>query len=175
MLEEELDKYVHHSYQKMVARSRKKTRTSWKFLCSWCIIEMHLIFYVLDVLLKCIFNFGGHHSFLWVHWYNCFKILVMSTLSSKPGWNILLECIIVCSQWIPQIHLWFDTCWPHGSQHGGWVISLHTYKYWWDWSPGSSTTLLRVPHSVWQYRRFLEWNIFTFLIILICKKCETAM
>ena len=27
MVEKELDKYVHHSYQEMVATSRKKTRT----------------------------------------------------------------------------------------------------------------------------------------------------
>ena len=40
MLEEELDKYVHHSFPEIVATSLKKTRILWKYFCSRCIIEM---------------------------------------------------------------------------------------------------------------------------------------
>ena len=39
--------------------------------------------------------------------------------SLKPGWIPSLAC----AQSIPQIHLWCNTCWPLGSQHGSRAIS----------------------------------------------------
>ena len=27
----------------------------------------------------------------------------------------------------PQIHLWCNTCWPHGGQHGSWAIPIHVF------------------------------------------------
>ena len=48
---------------------------------------------------------------------------------SKSGWNPLLACFLVCVQWIPQIHLWWDTCWLHSGQHGSQVFfDQHTYE-----------------------------------------------
>ena len=35
-------------------------------------------------------------------------------LVSKPGWILLLVCLVSCMKHIPQIHLWCDTCWPFG-------------------------------------------------------------
>ena len=49
--------------------------------------------------------FGRHESFLWGHWYLCFGLLVMSSLSK------------------PEIHLRCDTCQPLGGQHGSPAIS----------------------------------------------------
>ena len=44
---------------------------------------------------------------------------------SKPGWIPSLAFILTCVQWIPQIHLWCNTCWLLGCQHGSWPHSLH--------------------------------------------------
>ena len=69
--------------------------------------------------------FGGHMSFLWGHWYPCFGLLVMPALGFKARVDPLLVCFVACMQWIPQIHLWCDTCWPLDGQHGSWLRSLH--------------------------------------------------
>ena len=46
------------------------------------------------------------------HWYHCFWIPVMSALRLNPGWDASLAFFVPCMQWIPQIHLWCDGCWP---------------------------------------------------------------
>ena len=43
---------------------------------------------------------------------------------SMSGWIPSLLCFIACMQWIPQIYLWCDTCWPLGGQHG---VMLFTF------------------------------------------------
>ena len=87
--------------------------------------------------------FGVHESFLWGHWYPCFGLLVTSPLGFKARVDPLLACFLTCAQRIPEIHLWCDTCWPLGGQHGSRSSSLHaTYVaevgcqnsiriYWW--------------------------------------------
>ena len=64
-------------------------------------------------------------SFLWGHWYPIFGLLVTSDLCFKAKVDSLLACIIACSQWIPQIHLWCNTCQPLDGQHGSQLHSLH--------------------------------------------------
>ena len=49
----------------------------------------------------------------------------MSLLSFKARVDPSLACFLACVQWIPEIHLWCDTCWPLGSQHGSQSRSLH--------------------------------------------------
>ena len=39
-------------------------------------------------------------------------------LVPKPGWIPWLAYFVACVQRNPQIHLWCDTCWPLGGQHG---------------------------------------------------------
>ena len=37
-----------------------------------------------------------------------------------------LTCVlIICVEWIPQIHLWCDTCWSLDGQYGSWALSIH--------------------------------------------------
>ena len=67
----------------------------------------------------------GHKSFFWSHWCPCFRFLVMSALGFKARMDPLLVCFLTCAQWIPQIHLWCDTCWPLDSQYGSQSRSLH--------------------------------------------------
>ena len=62
---------------------------------------------------------GGHESFfmaidtpVWISHGVCAGFQSQSE-SSHPH---------ALSPWIPQIHLWCDTCWPLGSQHGGWAV-----------------------------------------------------
>ena len=69
-------------------------------------------------------NFGGHESFLWGNGYPCCGLLVTSPLGFKARVGSL-----ICT-WqrhmcytSPEIHLWCDTCWPLGSQYGGWAVS----------------------------------------------------
>ena len=68
-------------------------------------------------------KFWGHRSFLWIHW--CLNFWWHLPLGSNLGWIPSLPCFIACVKWIPQIHLWCDTCWPLGGQHGGQSFSVH--------------------------------------------------
>ena len=61
--------------------------------------------------------FGGHQSFLCGHWYPCFGLLVTSALGFKAKVDPWLTYFLTYIQWIPQIHLWCDTCLPLVSQH----------------------------------------------------------
>ena len=71
-------------------------------------------------------NFGGHESFFWGDWYPCFGLLVKSPLDFKVRVGS-----VVCtwqrhtSYSFPEIHLWCDTCWPLGRQHGHWADLFH--------------------------------------------------
>ena len=67
--------------------------------------------------------FGGHKSLLWGHWYPCFGILVTSALGFKARAVHSLVFFLTCTQQIPQIHLWLDTCWPFDGQHGSHSLS----------------------------------------------------
>ena len=46
----------------------------------------------------------------------CFGLLVTSTLSFKARVDTSLPCFLACMQWIPQIHLWCNTCQPLDGQ-----------------------------------------------------------
>ena len=73
---------------------------------------------------------------------------------SKPGWIHLPAYFVVFVQWIPQIHLWWNTCWPLGSLDSSWVYfdqcpCTHICKHWWGLSSGLCVLL---PHRMWQDR-----------------------
>ena len=45
---------------------------------------------------------------------------------SKPEWVLSYSSLVeayVLHYMFPEIHLWCDTCWPLGGQHGSWAIS----------------------------------------------------
>ena len=45
---------------------------------------------------------------------------------SKPEWVLPYLSIVeayVLHYTFPEIHLWCDTCWPLGGQHGSWAVS----------------------------------------------------
>ena len=69
--------------------------------------------------------FGGHNSFPWGHWCPRFGFLVMSAMGFKARVDASLMCFLTYVQWIPQIHLWWDTCWPLCSQHGSQSFLIH--------------------------------------------------
>ena len=71
------------------------------------------------------FNFGGHKSFLWDHWYLLLDSWWPLPWVSKPGWIPHLWDFLTCAQRIPPIHLWCHTCWQYSSQHGR-AFSTHT-------------------------------------------------
>ena len=52
--------------------------------------------------------------------------LVMSSLGFKARVDPSLVCFDTCVQFIPEIHLWCDTCWPLGCQPGR---QLHSYMH----------------------------------------------
>ena len=93
---------------------------------------------------------GGHESFLWGHWYPCFGLLVTSPLGFKARVGSLIRtwwrhtCYM-----FPEIHIYSDTCWPLGSQHGSRAVSS-TYL----WGIGSFLRfrLIKTPPS--QYLTF---------------------
>ena len=63
--------------------------------------------------------FGGGH------WYPYFGLLVTSPLGFKARVDLSLVCFVACMQWIPEIHLWCNTCWLYKCQHGSRSHSLH--------------------------------------------------
>ena len=50
-----------------------------------------------------------------------------SLLSFKARVDPLLVCFAACVHWIPEIHLWCDTCWPLDGQHDSWSYSPTCY------------------------------------------------
>ena len=51
--------------------------------------------------------------------------LVTSALGFKVRVDPLLACFLAYKQQIPQIHLWCDTCWLYGGQHGIRAFLIH--------------------------------------------------
>ena len=47
----------------------------------------------------------------------------MSPLGFKARVDPSLACFVACMQWIPEIHLWCDTCWLYRGQHGSQAFS----------------------------------------------------
>ena len=66
----------------------------------------------------------------------------------------------------PETHLWYDTCWPLGSQHGSWAIFFHipVDKNWWILKPGS--IVLPLSHSVRPGRCSTGWVILLIVRLL---------
>ena len=66
----------------------------------------------------------------------------------------------------PQIHLWCDTCWPLGGQHGSWAILIHVpaNKHWWGLSLGS---IMSLPHSVRQDWCSTNWAMPSLLPTIV--------
>ena len=71
------------------------------------------------------FLFKILESFLWGHWYPWFGLLMTSPLGFKARVDPSLACFTACVPWIPEIHLWCDTCWLYRGHHGGQPRSLH--------------------------------------------------
>ena len=46
-------------------------------------------------------------------------------LGLKARVDLSITYIVVCVQWIPQIHLWCDTCWPLDGHHGRRAVLIH--------------------------------------------------
>ena len=110
------------SFHRQLCPSTRLCATSFVYLDEfiWCDVSntRSRIFF-------CLKFFVGHESFLWVHWYPCFGLLVMSALGFKTRVDPSLVCLLACTQWIPQIHFWWDNCWPLDGQHGNKSHSLH--------------------------------------------------
>ena len=93
-------------------------------------------------------------------------------LSWSTGVDPSLACFITCMHWIPQIHLWCDTYWPLGVQHGSCTI-LSTYLHasiqaLVGHEPGIKrdvrrTTLWAMPDWLWNEMKFFllffSWNL----------------
>ena len=81
-----------------------------------------------------VYNFWRARVILWDHWYPCFGLLVMSALGFKARVDPSLACFIACVQWIPQINLWCNACWPPDGQHGSQAFLIHILVQEWAMS-----------------------------------------
>ena len=100
-------------------------------------------------------NFGGNKSSLWGHWYPCFWLLVTSLgFKARVGSLIWALHRQTCYRF-PEIHLWCDTCRPHGSQHGSRAVSS---TYLWGIG-GTRNRELSCVLSVRSGRRSTDWSI----------------
>ena len=56
-------------------------------------------------------------------------LLFWTSGNVSPGFKARVDpslaCFVTCMQWIPEIHLWCNTCWLYGGQHGSWAFSIH--------------------------------------------------
>ena len=94
-------------------------------------------------------NFGGHESFLWGHWYPCFKLLVMSPLGFKARvGSALFElsegvCVTLHVPWdSPLVQHLPTSWWP------AWQLSCLFHipaRHWWDSKLGA----IMPPLTVW--------------------------
>ena len=82
--------------------------------CGWCAFYWNAFLFFLE--------FWGKSVLFMSHWYPCFGLLVTSPLGFKARVDPLF---VTCAQWIPQIHLWCDTCWPLDDQHGSRAVMTH--------------------------------------------------
>ena len=126
--------------------------------------------------------FGGYESFLWGHWYPCFGLLVISPLGFKARVGNLIRAWWRRMHYtFPEIHLWCDTCWPLGSQHGNRAISS-TYLQGiggtqtqeltvWD-QAGQTLYRLSYPSSAQGYR--LCWSCY-FVIAQLNEASNTGI
>ena len=62
------------------------------------------------------FEFEGHQSYL--------GPLIPLFLISTQGFKDTVDSL-TCVQWIPQIHLLWDTCWPLGSQYAAFIFHIY--------------------------------------------------
>ena len=110
---------------------------------------------------------GGHQSFLWGHWYPCFRLRVMSALGFNARVDLSLN-FLTCMQWIPQINFCCDTCWPLDGLNCTWAFlppamkllqgnvftpfchSFHRGRAWWGWHEWWSGAYVAKGGHVWQ-------------------------
>ena len=101
--------------------------SSWHLLPirNWS-ISQHYPHVVRHFIVYIFFNYGGHKSFLWGHWYPCFALWWHLHWVSKPRVGSLIHTWERhMSYTFPEIHLWCDTCWPPGSQYSRWPVLFH--------------------------------------------------
>ena len=94
-------------------------------------------------------NLGGYQFFLWDNWYPCFQ--------SQGRSHCLPACFVACAQCSPQLHLWCNTCWPLGNQHGKLAILIQYLQTSIVGAQGQDLSCIPLPHSVTLDRRSTDW------------------
>ena len=105
-------------------------------------------------------------DFLWGRGYPCFGLLVMSPLGFKARVSSPINSLgSGIMSYMFQSHLWCNTCWSLGRQHGGQPVLLHipTSRHWWGSKLGS--LILPLPHSVRPGRCSTDWAMWAWLKI----------
>ena len=103
--------------------------------------------------------FGGHKSFFVRSLMPYFRRLVTSALGFKGRVDLSLASFLTCMQWIPQIHLWCNTCWPLSGQHGSWFFFIHVLADYISTSIGGGLNpWLSIPqHNVLNHSIIVAW------------------
>ena len=95
---------------------------------------------------------------------------------SRPEWIPLHVWFDACMQQIPLNHLWCDTCWPLGSQHGNWAV-LSTYLYFINLKIFTEYATPRKKICVWIHyfshcMEFVRNNILVFPFLKFSRICQ---
>ena len=77
----------------------------------------------------------------------------------KARVDLSFAFFVTCMQWIPQIHLWCDTCWPLGSQHGSLAFLTHVLA---NISPRIGRACTHDPSISTLPRICDQWNVVAF-------------
>ena len=102
----------------------------------------------------------------------------------SPGFKARVDpsfaCSVACMQWIPEIHLWCNTCWCLGGQHGSqwhslyacsrdrmlgfdretsYTVSRHALVFWLDESfePSKVYHCLPIDFIGWSLQPHIKW------------------
>ena len=99
------------------------------------------------------FFFEDRRPFCGGHWYPCYGLLVTSPLGFKARVGSLISSRYLFSE----IHLWCDTCWPFGGQHGSWAVT-YLQAGWWGLKTGSIVS-----------PRLIMWDLANALPTELCR------
>ena len=97
---------------------------------------------------------------------------------SRPEWIPLHVWFDACMQQIPLNHLWCDTCWPLGRQHGNWAVSS-TYLYFINLKIFTEYATRRKKICVWIHyfshcMEFVRNNILVLPFLKFSRICQNG-
>ena len=117
--------------------------------------------------------FGGHNSFFVGPLTPVLRLLVTFPLGFKARVGSLICAWQRCNVTFPEIHLWYNTCWPLGGQHGSPAILFYvpTSRNWnWHLSCCYCLTVWDQADTLLNELCRLGWDIHMLVLLMSPQK-----